>query len=199
MYHRPFLPVPVPFAQCTIPAALESILSSGGGTTIACPSTGAMVTIDFSVPVACAPAGTVSGRTVIFSAPDLEANATVFDAFLDLCSEAPGAGVIVSANYTDDQGNTPDLSLLIGLMVGNDSCIPPVTPEPSRCLPEPPVCPTKTHPKRGEHLKFGSAINSTYLGCYVDEAQQRALNDATFKSDNMTTQVRKQSSLGLSI
>ena len=196
MYHRPFLPVPVPFAQCTTPAALESILSSQGGTIIPCPSTGAMVTIEFSVPVACAPAGTVSERTVTFSAPDLEANATAFDVILDLCSVAPGAGIIESANYTDDQGNTPDLSLLIGLMVGNDACIPPVTPEPSRCLPE---CPTKTHPERGEHLKFGSAIDSTYLGCYVDEPQQRALNDATFKSDNMTTQVRKQSSIGLSI
>ena len=155
-----------------------------------------MVTIDFSVPVACAPAGTVSERTVASSAPDLEANATVFDVILDLCSVAPGAGIIASAKYTDDQGNTSDLSLVIGLMVGNDACIPPVTPEPFRCLPE---CPTKTHPERGEHLKFGSAIDSTYLGCYVDEPQQRALNDATFKSDNMTTQVREQSSIGLSI
>ena len=157
------------------------------------------MTIEFSVPVDSTTSGSVSGNTVTFSAADLESNPTDFDVLLDVCGEVPGGSVVVSADYADDQGNTPDLSLPIGLMVGNDSCIPPVTPETSRCLPEPPVCPTKTHPKRGEHLKFGSAINSTYLGCYVDEAQQRALNDATFKSDNMTTQVRKQSSLGLSI
>lgn len=158
-----------------------------------CPSTGATVTITFSVPVACSASGSVVGTTVTFSASDLESTPTNFDVLLDLCSEVPGGSVVVSANYTDDQGNNPDLSSLTGLMVGSGgSCVAPPTP---LCIPEPtPLCPTNASrpiPTVGEFFDLGSADNATYFGCFVDEPQHRSLNGPVSTSENMTIEVMK--------
>lgn len=174
-------------------AALEKILSSSGGAAVPCPSTGAEVIIEFSVPVACSASGAVTGTTVTFAAPDLESIPEAFDVLLDLCSEVPGGSVVVAANYTDDQGNMPDLSSLTGLVVGNTSC---AVPTPKLCTPVPvPVCDTNTTrpmPNRGDFFKIGSATNATYHGCFIDEPQSRTLHGPVSVADNMTIEVRKQ-------
>ena len=147
---------------------MASILSSNGGTFIPCPSTGATVTIEFSVPVDSTASGSISGNTVIFSATALESTPTEFDVLRYVCNEVPGGSVVVTADNTDDQGNSPDLSILTGLVVGNDFCFgatlsPTPVPTPS------PTNKDKTHPKRGKRFKKGRAKCSKYLGCYLND------------------------------
>ena len=161
---------------------------------IECPSTGASVTIEFSVPIDSTTSGSFSGSTVTFSAPDLESNPTEFDITLDVCGEVPGDSIVVSATYTDDQGNDPDLSALTGLVVGTDFCpaptpSPTLSPTPSPTMPPTP-CPTMKQPKRGKGLKKGSAGNSKYLGCYKDGSRHNPLDGHRSSSPNMTAQVR---------
>lgn len=181
-------------------AALDGILSSIEGTVIPCPSTGAMVTIEFSTPINSTASGSISGSTVTFSAADLESTPTDFDVLLDVCSEIPGDNAVVSANYTDDQGNTPDLSLLIDLLVSSDSCdvdTPAPTPSPTPApTPESTPRPTKKHrkhPRRGKHLKRGSAKHFNYLGCYARDSDNGSLDGPVSSSRDMTTQVNKTS------
>lgn len=148
------------------------------------------MTIEFSVPVDSTASGSISGNTVIFSAADLESTPTEFDVLLDVCNEVPGGSVVVNADYTDDQGNTPDLSSLTGLVVGNDLCEAP-TPAPT---PKP-TNKDKTPPKRGKRLKKGRAKRSQYLGCYLNDSRHRVLNGPMTSSRHMTAQVRNQRTL----
>ena len=91
------------------------------------------MTIEFSVPVDSTTSGSVSGNTVTFSAADLESTPTEFEVQLDVCSEGPGGSVVVAADYTDNEDNTPDLSILNDLVVGNDFCVAP-TPAPTPAI-----------------------------------------------------------------
>eukprot|EP00904_Undaria_pinnatifida_P002780 jgi/Undpi1/12502/HiC_scaffold_5.g02173.m1 len=177
-------------------AALENILSSSGGTVIDCPSTGASVTIEFGVPIDSTASGSFSGSTVTFSASDLESTPTDFDVLLDVCGEVPGGSIVVSATYTDDQGNDPDLSALTGLVVGTDFCeaptpSPTLSPTPSPTMPPTP-CPTMKEPKRGNRLKKGSAKKAKYLGCYKDGSRHNPLSGYRFSSPHMTAQPTKK-------
>ena len=162
---------------------------------IDCPSTGASVTIEFGVPIDSTASGSFSGSTVTFSASDLESTPTDFDVLLDVCGEVPGGSIVVSATYTDDQGNDPDLSALTGLVVGTDVCEAP-TPSPalsptlSPAMPSTP-CPTMKEPKRGNGLKQGWAKKSKYLGCYKDGSRHNPLSGYRFSSPHMTAQVRQ--------
>lgn len=69
-------------------------------------------------------AGAVAGSTyalsppggITYAVPDLEANPTDFEALLDYCASTPGADIVVSATYSDNEGNTPDLSALQGVV-----------------------------------------------------------------------------------
>ena len=182
---------------CTTPlphkssAALDGILSSIGDIVIPCPSTGATLNIALSVPSISTASGFISGSTVTFCAADLESTPTELDVVLDVCGEVPGGSVVVSADYTDDQGNTPDLSLLTSLVVGSDVC--------DAGTPAPTVRPTKKHrryPKRGKHLRKGRAKNSKYLGCYVHNSHNGSLDGPVSRSSHMTAQVRKKVSFG---
>lgn len=83
-----------------------------------CPSTGVNLTIEFNVTVIAADPGTIDGDTVTLNADDLEDNPTGFTVVLDLCDTDVGDTVILSADYTDDQGNDPDLSALANVVVG---------------------------------------------------------------------------------
>ena len=189
---RPYL-----FLSCNelSSAALENILSSSGGTVIDCPSTGASVTIEFGVPIDSTASGSFSGSTVTFSASDLESTPTDFDVILDVCGEVPGGSIVVSATYTDDQGNDPDLSALTGLVVGTDFCEAPTpsptsSPTPSPKMPPSPR-PTMKKPKRGKGLKKGSVKKAKYLGCYKAGPRHNPLSGYKFSSRHMTAQVRQ--------
>lgn len=197
---------------------MENILSSNGGIVIPCESTGATVTIDFSVPVDSTSSGSITKKTVTFSVTDLESNPTDVEIMLDVCNKAPGGSIIVSADYTDDQGNSPDLSLLTNTVVGSDFCAAPTpapTPAPTTAptakptkkpAPAPTPAPTpkptkkpKDGPKRSENLVVGEATDADYLGCYVPSAKTSPLNGPVTTWSDMTTQVRNKWGLSLSV
>lgn len=78
------------------------------------------MTVEFSTPIESVayPGAEVSGNTVTFQVDDLEANPTEFTALLDICSIADGStdsggtpNAVISITYSDDQSNTPDLSV----------------------------------------------------------------------------------------
>lgn len=130
------------------PAGLSDVVASSGGSTINCPSTGVNLTIEFNVTVVAADPGVIDGSTVTFNVDDLEAMPTDFAIVLDLCDAEEGGAVVLSANYTDDQGNDPDLSALTSLVVdavvpptpspgGTPSPTPIITPSPTMILPTP--------------------------------------------------------------
>eukprot|EP00904_Undaria_pinnatifida_P000567 jgi/Undpi1/10510/HiC_scaffold_29.g12960.m1 len=169
-------------------ATLGSILLSSAGTVIEYPSTSASVTIEFSVPIDSNASGSFNGSTVTFFASDLESTPTGFDVILDVCGQIPGDSIVVSATYTDNKGNDPDLSSVTGLVVRADFCaapttapttsptwFPTVSPTPSTRVTRTP-CPTMKDPKRGKGLKEGSAGNSMYLGCYKGGSRYNALD-----------------------
>lgn len=104
--------------------ALEGILSSLSGI-VACPATDASITLEFDAVVAD---GSVTGAgsgssyaisppsSITYTVPDLENNPTDFEALLDYCLSTPGMDIVVSASYSDNEGNTPDLSALQGVV-----------------------------------------------------------------------------------
>lgn len=105
------------------PGVLASILDTTAGSVIACPSTNAMLAIDFSAPVVGASVGGLAsvavgsdGATVVFDVASLEDNPTEFTVELDLCGQVEGADVVLVADavFMDVEGNTPDLSVLEG-------------------------------------------------------------------------------------
>lgn len=54
----------------------------------------------------------ISGSTVTFPVADLEDSPEVFSVVVDTCALSDGTVVVSSATYTDNDGNTPDLSVL---------------------------------------------------------------------------------------
>lgn len=104
--------------------ALEGILSSLSGI-VPCPATDASITLEFNAVVAD---GSVTGaesgssyaislpNSITYTVPDLENNPNNFEALLDYCSSTPGTDIVVSASYSDNEGNTPDLSALHGVV-----------------------------------------------------------------------------------
>lgn len=78
-----------------------------------------MVTVEFNALVVGARVGDGLGiatigsdrSTVVFDVSTLEDNLVVFDATLNHCGTA-GADVVASVSYSDNEGNTPDLSVL---------------------------------------------------------------------------------------
>lgn len=79
-----------------------------------------MVTVEFNAPVVGARVGDGLGfatigsdrSTVVFDVSTLEDNLVDFEATLDLCGSPGGAEVVASVSYSDNEGNTPDLSVL---------------------------------------------------------------------------------------
>lgn len=55
-------------------------------------------------------------------APDLDTTPTYFDVVLNACGDIPGGSLDVSADYTDDQGVTPDLPLIADLIFRDEFC-----------------------------------------------------------------------------
>lgn len=112
--------------------ALEAILSGAAGSVIPCPSSNAVITLDFG-DIAVASATTtaangeaeVSGNTVTFMVSDLEASLTEFTVLLDSCTERAGAAAVVTVLYTDEEGNVPDLSVVSGVVVDSGMCDDP--------------------------------------------------------------------------
>ena len=154
------------------------------------------------MPVDSATFGTIKKKTVTFSVADLESTLTDFEVMLDVCNEVPGGSIIVSADYEDDQENTPDLSLLANMVVGNDLCAAP-TPAPIKVPPPTPTAkPTrklKDAPSRGESFEVGKATDAEYLGCYVPVDKSPPMNGPVTTWNEMTAQVRNKCSLGLSV
>ncbi|CAM9563847.1 unnamed protein product [Sphacelaria rigidula] len=112
--------------------ALAAILSGAGGSVIPCPSTNAVIVVDFgdirvSSATTSANGGTaeVSGSMVTFKVGSLEANLAEFTALLDTCAERAGADAVASVSYMDDEGNDPDLSAVDDVAVDSGMCDDP--------------------------------------------------------------------------
>lgn len=82
--------------------------------TVSCESTNAIIAVEFELPIESVayPGAEISNNTVTFQVEDLESNPTKFGAVLDVCSIANGTmNAVSSITYSDDQNNTPDLSI----------------------------------------------------------------------------------------
>lgn len=112
----------------TIAAAVDIILGSDGTTTISCPATNVTVVVEYGAPVVppiSFPGATLADDTVTvtFTVSNLEDNPADFTVMLDTCDSAdPVDPIIVSLTYTDDQGNSPDLTPAVE--VGNGTFPP---------------------------------------------------------------------------
>ncbi|CAN0391436.1 unnamed protein product, partial [Pylaiella littoralis] len=108
-------------------------------TNIPCPATGATITFEFSAGVVAVSASvddalgsaTVGsdGSTVVFDVSSLEDKPTLFAAVLDFCADPGGSYFAASVFYSDDEGNTPDLSSLLDFLAALPTCV--VTPAPT--------------------------------------------------------------------
>jgi len=95
-----------------IVGTLADILDSAAGA-VSCPSTGAVVDIEFNarvVPTLYPPGS--DDTAISLSIDNLENNPTTFELLLDTCDFPDGEAVVVSATYTDDQGNSPDMGAI---------------------------------------------------------------------------------------
>lgn len=123
---------------------MSDIIASSGGLFIPCPSTGVNLTIEFneSVSIVAADPGMIDGTSVTINADDLEDNPTTFEIVLELGGLVVGDFIILSANYTDDQGNDPDLFALTSLQIGD--AFDDITPSPTVVVipPSPTAMPT---------------------------------------------------------
>lgn len=115
--------------HCT-PGAVGDIIEST--TNIPCPATGATITFEFSAGVVAVSASvddalgsaTVGsdGSTVVFDVSSLEDKPTLFAAVLDFCADPGGSYFAASVSYSDDEGNTPDLSSLLVFLAALPTC-----------------------------------------------------------------------------
>lgn len=102
------------------------------------------MTIEFNVTVVAADPGVINRDTVTFNVDDLEAMPTDFAIILDLCDAEVGDAVVLSVNYTDDQGNDPDLSALTDVVVASVGVVTPSPAFMGTAPPTPMITPSPT-------------------------------------------------------
>ena len=96
-----------------------------GGPFEPCPATGVVVTIGFAAPVTSVayPDDPASGaNTATFYVETLESNPTQFSAVLDTTGVAAGTNVVTHVKYSDNEGNSPDMSSLVASLVPAPEC-----------------------------------------------------------------------------
>ena len=89
-----------------------------GGAFVPCPATGVVVTVAFAAPVTSIayPDEAAPGENVaIFYAETLESNPTEFTVVLETAGMAVGTNVVTYVKYSDNEGNSPDMSGLMTL------------------------------------------------------------------------------------
>lgn len=86
------------------------------------PLRSATLTIKFRFPVDHTVSRSITATTVSFFVTDIQRNANQFDVLLDAYGEVFIVSIAVFVDYTDDEGDFPDLTFLVGLVVGIDVC-----------------------------------------------------------------------------
>lgn len=110
-----------------IAAVVDEILDSVGTSTIPCPATNATVVVEYGASVVTTdfPDATISGDTITFFVDNLEGNTTEFEVVLDTCGVDEPVDPVVSIIYSDDQGNSPDFTVVLDIT--SDVTCPPGT------------------------------------------------------------------------
>ena len=96
-----------------------------GGSVVPCPATGVLITVGFTAPITSIayPGETAPGaNTATFYVETLESNPSEFAVALDTAGVAVGTNLVTYVEYSDNEGNSPDMSRLTTSLASTLEC-----------------------------------------------------------------------------